>query len=432
MRISTLAILIWTVRLCTAADISGDWVAQVTGGFGDPQYFRTKLRMDGTKLAGSWNEASLEGAIMGDSIEFSVRQSGGQTVGTFKGRLQGADLSGDGVMEGQRRGAGRGGKQPVTWKMTRSAKPPAGGPKTWDFEPKEFHGNYSASIPPVLRVFPGDTVHSRTIDTTGPDSKLRISGGNPETGPFYIEGALPGDTLVVKLNKVRVNRDSARSGSRINGRAVTPAYVESAEYSPGFDSEWKLDREKGIAMLAHPTERMKNYTVPILPMIGCIATAPASNQSFRAVDLGPFGGNMDYNQLGEGVTLYLPVFNPGALLFFGDGHAAMGDGELTGAALETSLDVEFTVDLVKGFSTGNPRLENKDYVMSVGVAGSVPDAIQIATSQLATWMKGDYKLNDSEVAILLGTALKYDIAELVDPHFSVVAKLPKNALAGLK
>src|SRR6266567_1451440 len=316
MRIFSFTVLIWLARAYAGVDLSGDWIAQVSGGFGDPQYFRATLRMDGAKLSGSWNDASFEGALTGDSVEFSVRQGVGQTLGTFKGRVQGADLSGEGLMEGSRRGSSRAGKQPITWKMSRAPKPSAGGPKTWDFEPKEFHSNYSASIAPALRVFPGDTVRSRTIDTTGPDAKV-ARGGNPETGPFYIEGALPGDTLIVKLNKVRLNRDSARSGSRINGRAVTPAYVESAEYSPGFDSEWKLDREKGVARLAHPTERMKNYTVPLLPMIGCIATAPPSGQSYRALDLGVFGGNMDYNQLGEGATLYLPVFNPGALLFFG-------------------------------------------------------------------------------------------------------------------
>ncbi len=260
----------------------------------------------------------------------------------------------------------------------------------------------------------------------------RTPGGNVETGPFYIEGAIPGDTLVVKLNKVRVNRDTARSGSRMNGRALTPAYVESAEYTPNFDSEWKLDRVNRVAMLANPTEKLKNYKVPIVEMLGCIATAPPKGQEYRGTDLGVFGGNMDYNRMGEGVTLYLPVFNPGALLFFGDAHAAMGDGELTGAALETSVDVDFTVDLIKGYSTGNPRLENNDYIMSVGVAGSVPDAIQIATSQLAQWLKHDYKLTDSEIAIVTGTALVYDICELVDPHFSVVAKLPKRALAMLK
>ena len=321
----------------------------------------------------------------------------------------------------------------MAWKISRAPQASKGGPKTWDYEPKEFYGNYSAAIPPVLHISPGDTLRSRSIDTTGPDAKLpRGPRGNPETGPFYIDGAIPGDTLVVKVNKLRLNRDTARQGNRINGRGITPAYAASAEYSPAFDSEWKLDRTKGIATLAHPTERLKNYTIPLLPMIGCIATAPPAGQSYRATDLGPFGGNMDYNQMGEGVTLYLPVFNPGALLFFGDMHAAMGDGELTGSALETSANVELTVDLIKGYSTGNPRLENKDYIMSVGVAGSIPEALQIATTQLAEWMKHDYKLNDNEIAVVFGTAMKYDIAELVDPHFSVVAKLPKSLLTGLK
>jgi len=120
------------------------------------------------------------------------------------------------------------------------------------------------------------------------------------------------------------------------------------KYADRYDSEWKLDRDKGLARLAHPSERMKDYTVPVKPMLGCIGTAPPANQAIRALDVGPFGGNMDYNQMVEGATLYLPVFQPGAMLFLGDGHAVMGDGEVTFAAVETSLNVEFTVDLVKG------------------------------------------------------------------------------------
>jgi acetamidase/formamidase len=141
---------------------------------------------------------------------------------------------------------------------------------------------------------------------------------------------------------------------------------------------------------------------------------------------------MDYNQMGAGVTLYLPVSHAGALLTLGDGHAAMGDGELTGSALETSLDVELTVDLIKGFSTPYPRLENADYVMAMGIAGSIPDSLQIATSQLAEWLKRDYKLGDSEVSLLMGAVGKYDIAELVDPQFNVVAKVAKSALKPLR
>jgi amidase len=231
---------------------------------------------------------------------------------------------------------------------------------------------------------------------------------------------------------VRVNSDSARQGSRIDGKTVTPAYVAAARYDADFDGEWKLDRAKGIAMLAHPTSGIKGLVVPILPMLGCIATAPPGDQVYRGTDLGPFGGNMDYNQMGEGVTLYLPVYHPGGLLTMGDAHAAMGDGELTGSALETSVDVEFTVDIIPGFMSAGPRLENADYIMAMGVAGSVPDSIQVATTQLVEWLKTDYKLSDSEVAVLLGAALKYDITEMVDPKFNVVAKIPKSILKTLQ
>jgi len=419
--------LIAAVHICAAADISGNWIAQVSGA-GDPQYFRVNLHADGAKLTGTWNESKIEGAVEGDQVKLSILQS------ALTGSLKNGEVSGVGQMSMRRRAEGAAETQQIAWKLTRVAEPPKGGPKTWDFVPKEFQRYYSAAIPPVLRVFPGDTIRTSTVDSGGLDAnrERRSPGGNPETGPFYIEGALPGDTLVVKLNKVRLNRDTARSGARINGRTVTPAYVATAKYADAFDSEWKLDRSQGVAMLAHPTERMKNYKVPILTMIGCLATAPAGDLSYRATDLGPFGGNMDYNQMGEGVTLYLPVFQPGALFSLGDGHAAMGDGELTGGALETSLDVEFTVDLVKGFATANPRLENAEYVMSMGIAGSIPDSIQSATAQLATWLKGLYKLNDNEMALLLGTALKYDITEMVDSQFNVVAKVPKSALVGFQ
>ena len=330
--------------------------------------------------------------------------------------------------------AGRGGASDnaVTVKLVRPVAPPPGGPRTLDYEPAVFYGYYSAANPPALRMFPGDTVRTRTFDMSGRDREQRAPGGNLETGPFYVEGALPGDTLVVKLKRITLNRDSARQGSHIEGRTVTPAYVAAARYDSEFDGEWKLDRAKGSATLVHPTPRMKSLAIPILPMLGCIATAPPGNQVYSGTDLGPFGGNMDYNQMGEGVTLYLPVFHPGALLTLGDAHAAMGDGELTGSALETSVDVAFTVDVIPGFSTVGPRLENADYIMAMGVAGSVADSIQVATTQLVEWLKRDYKLSDSEVAILLGAALKYDITEMVDPKFNVVAKVPKTVLKTLQ
>jgi acetamidase/formamidase len=408
-----------------AADLSGEWIAEISSG-GDPQYARVALKSDGAKLSGTWNGSPLEGAVSTDSI--TLTPPGGSL--TAKG--VGTEWKGSGKMAIRQRQNDAAEPQQVAFKLTKIPAAPAS-PRTIDFAPKEFQRYYSASIPPVLHLFPKDTVRTYTIDAGGLDSKLqrRSPGGNAETGPFYIEGALPGDTLVVKLNKLKLNRDTARQGNRINGRVVTPAYNAAAKYTEGFNSEWTLDRAAGVARLSHPTERLKNFTIPLKPMIGCLATAPAGNLVYRTTDLGPFGGNMDYNEMGEGATLYLPVFHPGALFFLGDTHAAMGDAELTGSALETSMDVEFTVDLIKGSQTAGPRLENADYLMSMGIAGSVPDSIQIATSQLATWLKDTYKLNDSEVAVLLGAVAKYDITELVDSSFNVVAKVPKSALAPL-
>ena len=425
-------VLLAMAPACWAADLSGTWIAEVSGA-GDPQYARVSLKADTGKIAGTWGSAEVQGVVSGNRVTLSL-QRGGEPAGSLSGVANGDVWSGDGQLKsmGGRGGGGRGqAMQHVAWKLSPAPKAPAVA-RTVDFEPKSFSGYYSGSIAPVLHVFPGDTVKTRTYDGGGKDKDVRSPGANPETGPFYIEGALPGDTLVVKLKRVRVNRDSARQGNRINGKTVTPAFVAAAKYSETFDSEWKLDLAKGTAMLAHPTERMKNFQVPILPMIGCLATAPAGNLSYRATDLGPYGGNMDYNQMGEGATLYLPVFQPGALFFLGDAHAAMGDGELTGSALETSVDVEFSVDVQPGNATVNPRLENADYIMSMGISGSVPESIQVATSQLATWLKTDYKLDDNEVAVLLGAVLKYDITEMVDSSFNVVAKVPKSVLAPLK
>src|SRR6202043_1941973 len=129
----------------------------------------------------------------------------------------------------------------------------------------------------------------------------------------------------------------------------------------------KLDREAGFAQLAKPSEHLKNFRVPLRPMLGCVAVAPPNRQTFQAGWLGSWGGNMDYNGLREGVTVYLPVYQEGALLFVGDGHALEGDGELNGDALETSMDVEFTVVLIRGKSTQGPRMENEEYLMASGI-----------------------------------------------------------------
>lgn len=409
-----------TLALSAPSDIAGSWILYIISFGEETSPARVELKIDGDKLTGTLNELKLEGSVHGDTLTFTANRPNGAPFGTLEGKWNGKEL----------RGTGHRGTESVEW-VARRAPTLSGPPQTHTFEPTVFHRFFSGAIEPALRIKPGDTVRTSTVDAGGRDSKgtRRSNGGNPETGPFFVEGAMPGDTLVVKFNRIRLNRDSAFSGSRITTDALGAGYVRDARYADNFDSEWKLDREAGYAMLAHPSEHLKNYRVKLAPMLGCVAVAPPDKQTIRSGWLGSWGGNMDYNSVREGITLYFPVYQEGAMLFVGDGHAAQGDGELTGDALETSMDVEFTVDLVRGQSTGSPRAENDEYLMSMGIANSLPDAVRQATTQLARWLERDYHLTPNESAIVLGTAMRYDVAELVDPQVHVVAKVAKSAIA---
>jgi acetamidase/formamidase len=167
-------------------------------------------------------------------------------------------------------------------------------------------------------------------------------------------------------------------------------------------------------------------------MLGCIAAAPSpAGGAPPTGDSGYYGGNMDFNEIGNGTTVYLPVSNPGALLYLGDAHALQGDGELNGNALETSMDVEFTVDVIPGKRPPGPRLETTDEIMSMGLSGSLDDALREATSSMADWLMTDYKLTASETAQVMGVASQYKISEVADRNSGVVLKLRKSLLSPL-
>jgi amidase len=409
--------------LLHGADVSGSWNLRLIRFGEEFAAARVELKAAGGKVTGTLNELKLEGTTDGDQVKITGWRPDGKEWGKLEGRVQGDEIAGT-VKQGD---------DEFAWKARRD-KASSGAPKTHVFEPTAFHRVFSGAIAPVLHIQPGDTIKTTTVDAGGRDSKgvRRSMGGNPETGPFYVEGAMPGDTLAIKFQRIRLNRDSAGSGDRIVPSAVQAGYFRNAKFDDNFSSEWKLDHEAGIASLAKPTDRLKNFRVKLQPMLGCVGVAPPANQSFRSGWLGSWGGNMDYNGLREGVTVYLPVYQEGALLFVGDGHAVEGDGELNGDALETSMDVEFTVDLVRGKSTQGPRFENDEYLMASGIAGSLQDALQQATTELARWLERDYQLSANESNVVLGAAIRYDIAEVVDPQLHVVAKISKSVLAGLK
>lgn len=395
--------------------VAGEWMLTLNDQFG-PNIMRLSLVVAGETLTGTAGNRPIEGTVRGATIQFK----GGNL--TASGSLEGGALHGQALFP----------DRTVKWTAVRVPPRPAA-PKTHDFEPSQFHLYFSAKVAPVLRIHPGDTVRTWSVDAGGRDKQgnRRSAGGNPQTGPFYVEGAMPNDTLVVRLNRVRTNRDWAQSGSTIMRNALEPGTLGNLKWDEGFNSRWKLDAAAGVAVLEKPTDPLKNFQVPLQPMLGCVAVAPAGESSVRTTDSGRFGGNMDYNQIREGITIYLPVYHPGALLFLGDGHAAQGDGELTGDALETSMDFEFTVDLIRDRNFGHPLAENAEFLISIGIGGSLDQALQQATSGLVRWLERDFKVTPSEAAILLGFALKYDVVDLVGTQVSIAAKLPKAALARL-
>ncbi len=441
---AALAAALALTPLCHAAGISGKWIA-TSGTATAPQYTHVTLQADGDKLTGTWGASKLEGTFADGKLDVKLTDAQGNSAGALTGSISGSTITATGTVlggggRGGRGGAGGGGGRggaaagPTTYTLTWAPVSPAT-PRSIKFDPTDdqIFSTYSAANKPALHIFPGDVVHTWTPDAGGVDAQgMRHRGGDSNIGPFYVEGALPGDTLVVHLLKVRTNRSTAHQGTKINAHAVTAAYLVGAQYDPAVTGDWTLLPDKGIAVPAHPSEHMKNYHIPLKPMLGCISVAPQGDTQYRGGDLGPFGGNMDYNDNVEGTTLYFPVFHPGALLGMGDGHAAMGDGEVTGSALETSMDVDFSVEIIPSYSSGQVRAETKDYLIAFGISGSVPESIQDSTSQLATWVKRDYKLNDSEVAILFASTLKYDITELVDSRYNVAAKVPKSVLSTMK
>jgi acetamidase/formamidase len=302
--------------------------------------------------------------------------------------------------------------------------------ETHRFEPTKFYNTFSGGHAPVLRVKPGDTVITSTIDARGFDSTgvQRGQGPNPQTGPFYIEGAEPGDTLVVHLLRLETNRATGFSASVLAPYTADPGFLRLEALREPKQAAWHIDKQKGIAYIEPGDFKGPRIELPLRPMLGCVATAPPGKAAIPTSFPDNFGGNMDYNGMGAGVTLMLPVFEPGALFFLGDGHARQGDGEVVGSAVETSLAVEFSMDLIKGKKINWPRLENQDFIMVLGSSRALNEALQHATTELLRWLMESYGYDERGASLLLGQGMEYEISNVVDPEFTIVAKMRKRYL----
>lgn len=307
------------------------------------------------------------------------------------------------------------------------------GSQLHELRPDAFHNTFDATITPVLRVSSGDSIRTTTIDAGGTDEKgiERAKAGNPQTGPVYIEGAEPGDTIAIQIIRLRPNRDWAISTDTFSSRAITPELA--ARMNPrGSLVRWRLDFHRGIALREEPPASLAQYSVPLKPMLGCIALAPANTTPTPDTgEDGVWGGNLDFNEIVEGTTVFLPVSVPGGLLYVGDGHAAQGDGELSNNGLETSMDVTLRVERLPRYSISSPRVESSTHLMALGLGTSLDDALRKATSNMIEWLMTRHKLTFVEVSQVLGTSAEYTVSVIVGQNAGIAIKVRKDRLQSL-
>jgi amidase len=304
-----------------------------------------------------------------------------------------------------------------------------------------YFNTFSRANPVLSRIKPGETIATKTLDASGRDenSMVRANPSNPLTGPFFVEGAEPGDALVVHFSKVRLNRNWGWSNYRLGLYSLTPESIEGLypnRYRPGEIIKervsvvpWDLDLERQTVRLREPSSTVHKMEFAARPMLGCVGVAPAGDFAPTSSPAGSYGGNLDYNEIGEGTTVLLPVYHPGGLLFIGDGHALQADGEPTGTGIETSMDVEFSVELRKKANLTGPRAETGEYIISIGAQPEFVSAtnrgLELATSDMASWLVSEYKMEPWAAHLLIGYQGHYDIVTVAG---TVALKIPKTQL----
>lgn len=282
----------------------------------------------------------------------------------------------------------------------------------------------------VLELFTEDCFGGRVRSETDLVSEVcEFPFLNPQTGPFYVEGAEPGDTLAVHLVSIEPARDWAASTTVPLFGALTATHLTAMLHDPLPEVVWiwRLDRE---ARTCRFQARSGDYAVdlPMDPMHGTLGVAPANLEVRSALVPDAFGGNMDTPELRAGVTCYLGVNVEGALVSLGDGHARQGEGETCGVAVEAAMESVIIVDLIKGQSCAWPRIESDTHLMSTGSARPLEDAFRIAQADIVGWVSSDFGLEMLDAYQLVGQAVEAPIANVVDTNYTSVAKLAKRWL----
>jgi amidase len=300
--------------------------------------------------------------------------------------------------------------------------------------PKDYSYVFNPYREPIARVNPGERVTIHTDDafesriTKKDDLPSRALATakflNPQTGPIYVEGAEPGDTLAVRIEGIEPTRDFAVSVLIPYFGGLTSTNFTRTLQEPLPERVWIWDLVDGGTNLANEELGVK---LPWEPFLGTLAVAP-DLEAITALAPGPFGGNMDVPDVKPGNTVYLPVWNEGALVYTGDCHARQGQGELCGVALEITSEVTVVFDVIKDKAIEWPRIESEEAIMVVGSARPMEDAARIANTELVLWLEQEHGFDRWDAYQLLTQAGGLYVGNMVDTTYSLVASIAKEHL----
>jgi acetamidase/formamidase len=304
-------------------------------------------------------------------------------------------------------------------------------------DPSEYVWTFGG-VAPLARIEPGTILELFTEDcfagrVRGVDDLVsevcEFPYVNPQTGPFYVEGAEPGDTLAVHFVSVEPARDWAVSTTVPLFGALTSTHATATLQDPLPEVVWmwQLDRAKRLCRFE---SRFGDWQVdlPLVPMHGTVGVAPANLEVRSSLVPDAHGGNLDTPEMRAGVTCYLGVNVEGALLSIGDGHARQGEGETCGVAAECAMDTVVLVDLVKGVPCPWPRLESDTHLITTGSARPLEDAFRVAQTELVRWLEAEFGLAMLDAYQLVSQAVESPLANVVDTNYTSVAKIAKQYL----
>ena len=309
-----------------------------------------------------------------------------------------------------------------------------------DFRPTRDQFAYTfGGAAPVMRIKPGTAMRLWTEDAFNyalqsvddlASEKVNLAEVNPQTGPFYVEGAEPGDTLAIHIVDLTPARTWGASAAIPFFGGLTSTDVTSTLQDPLPDTTWiyHLDSATNTVGFEPRFGSGPSVSLPVEPMLGTVGVAPASREVRTSLVPSRFGGNMDTPEIRAGTTVYLGVNVEGALWSLGDGHYRQGEGEACGTAVEGAMNVTVIVDLIKGGGPGWPRLESDTHYMAVGSARPLEDAWRSGQVELVRWFEQLYGLHHMDAYQLLSQMVQAPLANVVDVNYSVVLKAGKQHL----